>query len=92
MLTYFTEFGDCLEDPLGGGGVVELGHVLLPDQRVLDGHPRPGAGPRPRLAAVHTANTGGNDLTVDIQLMDNRDHKMHMLTTLSFPQNKNNLN
>ena len=68
MLTYFTEFGDCLEDPLGGGGVVELGHVLLPDERVLDGHPRPGAGPRPRLAAVHTANTGGNDSNYTLKL------------------------
>ena len=42
-----------MEDPLCGGGVVELGHVLLPDERVLDGHPRPGAGP---LAAVTTVN------------------------------------
>ena len=50
-----------MEDPLCGGGVVELGHVLLPDERVLDGHPRPGAGPRPRLAAVSAANTGEND-------------------------------
>ena len=45
-----------MEDPLCGGGVVELGHVLLPDERVLDGHPRPGAGPRPRLAAVSAVN------------------------------------
>ena len=54
MPTYFTEFGDCLEDPLGGGGIVELGHVLLPDQRVLDGHPRPRAGPRPCLSEMLT--------------------------------------
>ena len=68
MPTYFTEFGDCLEDPLGGGGIVELGHVLLPDQRVLDGHPRTRAGPRPRLAAVSAANTGGNDSNYTMKL------------------------
>ena len=57
-----------MEDPLGGGGIVELGHVLLPDERVLDGHPRPGAGPRPRLAAVSAVNTGENDSNCPLKL------------------------
>ena len=57
-----------MEDPLCGGGVVELGHVLLPDERVLDGHPRPGAGPRPRLAAVTTVNTRENDFVEQLEM------------------------
>ena len=52
-----------MENPLGCGGVIELGHVLLPDERILDGHPGPGVGPRPCLSAdVHTANTVRNDI------------------------------